>query len=44
VEVVDVVDLMVVDEHGVVVDVFEYTVVNVDARTVADKLALQLMD
>ena len=42
-EAVDVVDLMVVVEH-VVVDVVEDIIVDVDARTVADKLALPLVD
>lgn len=42
-EVVDVVDLMVVVEH-VVVDAVGDTIVDVDARIVADKLALPLVD
>lgn len=43
-EAVDDVDLMVVVEHVVVADVVEDTVVDVDARIVADKLALPLVD
>ena len=41
---VDVVDFMVVVEHVVVADAVEDTVVDVDARVVADKLALSLTD
>lgn len=44
VEVVDVVDLMVIAEHVVVADVVEDIVVDVDARIVAEKLALPLVD
>lgn len=43
-EVVDVVDFMVVAEHVVVADAIEDTIVDVDARTVADKLVLPLVD
>ena len=43
-EAVDVVDLVVVAEHVVVADAIEDTIVDVDVRTVADKLALPLMD
>ena len=41
---VDVVDLMVVAEHIVVADSVEDNVVDVDARTVTDKLVLPLVD
>lgn len=43
-EVVDVVNLMVVTEHVVIADFVEDNVVDVDARTVPDKLALPLVD
>ena len=43
-EAVDAVDLMVVAEHVVVADAIEDNIVDVDARTVADKLALPLVD
>lgn len=43
-EAVDAVDLVVVTEHVVVADVVEDNVVDVDARTMVDKLALPLVD
>lgn len=43
-EAVDAVDLMVVVEHVVVADAVKDNAIDVDARSVADKLALPSVD